>query len=88
MKKTRFTERQILQILRELEGGVSVVDLSRQHGISTATMYNWRTKYAGMTESNLKRLKKLEEENFQLKQMYAELSLDNAILKDVVSKKS
>lgn len=87
MKKTRFTEKQILQVLRELEGGVSVADLSRKYGISSSTIYNWRTKYAGMTESELKRLRHLEEENHRLKRMYAELSIDHEILKDVVAKK-
>jgi putative transposase len=87
MKKTHFTESKILQVLKELESGVAVADLSRQHGVSGATIYNWRTKYVGMTESDLKRLRQLEEENRRLKRMYAELSIDHEILKDVVAKK-
>jgi putative transposase len=87
MKRTRFTENQILLILKELESGISVIDLSRKHGVSNATLYNWRSKYAGMTESELKRLRQLEEENKRLKRMYADLSIDHAILKDVVAKK-
>ena len=87
MKKTRFTENQILQVLKELESGISAIDLSRKHGISNATIYNWRSKYTGMTESELKRLRQLDEENKRLKRMYAELSIDHEILKDVVAKK-
>lgn len=87
MKKTRFTENQIMGILKELEAGIPVTDLSRKHGISAATIYNWRTKFGGMAESELKRLRQLEEENRRLKHMYAELSLDHKILKDIVEKK-
>jgi len=87
MKKTRFTESQIVTILNELEAGMSVSDLSRKHGVSDATIYNWRTKFNGMTESDLRRLKQLEEENRRLKHMYAELSIDHRILKDIVEKK-
>lgn len=87
MKKTRFTEKQILQVLKEFEGGIPATELTRQHGISNATIYNWRAKYAEMTESELKRLRQLEEENHRLKKMYAELSMDHAILKDVIAKK-
>lgn len=87
MKKTRFTETQIISILKELESGVSVMELSRKHAVSDATIYNWRSKYSGMQESDLKRLKQLEEENRRLKHMYAELSIDHHILKDIVEKK-
>jgi len=87
MKKTRFTENQILGILKELEAGMPVSELSRKHGVSAATIYNWRTKFGGISESELKRLRQLEEENRRLKHMYAELSLDHKILKDVVEKK-
>ena len=87
MKKTRFAENKILQVLKELEGGVAVADLSRKHGVSNATIYSWRAKYAGMTESDVRRLRQLEEENRRLKHMYAELSIDHEILKDVVAKK-
>lgn len=87
MKKSRFTEKQILAVLREFESGLSVAELTRKYGISNATIYNWRAKYSGMTESDLKRLKQLEEENQRLKRMYANLCIDNEILKDVVAKK-
>lgn len=87
MKKSRFTEKQILQVLREFDAGLSVEDTCRKYGMSNATLYNWRNKYAGMNEIELKRLRDLEQENSRLKRMYAELSLDNQILKDVVAKK-
>lgn len=87
MKKTRFTENQIVSVLNELEAGIPVVELSRKYGVSDATIYNWRTKFGGMNESDLKRLKQLEEENRRLKHMYAELSIDHRILKDIVEKK-
>ncbi len=87
MKKSRFTEKQILQVLQDVEAGISVPEVGRKHGISNASIYNWRTKYAGMTESELKKLRRLEEENHRLKRMYAELSMDHEILKDVVAKK-
>jgi putative transposase len=87
MKKSRFTEKQILQVLRELEGGMPAAELSRKHGVSNATIYNWRAKYGGMTESELKKLRQLQEENHRLKRMYADLSIDHEILKDVIAKK-
>ena len=87
MKKSRFTEHQVLQAVRELEAGVSAIELGRKIGVSNATIYNWRAKYGGMTESELKRLKKLEYENHRLKRMYSELSMNHEILKDVVEKK-
>lgn len=87
MKKTRFTENQIMGILKELEAGMPVAELSRKYGISAATIYNWRSKFGGMAETELKRLRQLEEENRRLKHMYAELSLDHKILKDIVEKK-
>lgn len=87
MKKSRFTGSQILAILKELETGVPVGELSRRHGISDATIYSWRNKFGGMKESELKRLKELEDENRRLKHMYAELSLDHRILKDIIEKK-
>ncbi len=87
MKKTRFTENQIISILKEVGSGIPVVELSRKHGISGATIYNWRAKFDGMQESDLKRLKQLEEENKRLKHMYADLSIDHKILKDIVEKK-
>lgn len=87
MKKTRFTESQIVTVLKEAETGISVSDLCRKHGISDATFYTWRKKFGGMTESDLTKLRQLEEENRQLKHMYAELSIDHRILKDIVEKK-
>ncbi len=87
MRKSRFNEAQIVSILKEAEMGVSVVELCRKHGMSDATFYKWRTQYGGMTETELKRLRNLEEENRRLKQMYANLSLDHQILKDIVEKK-
>ena len=87
MKKTRFTEKQILQALQELEAGISVTETSRKYGVSNATIYNWRSKYAGMTESDLRKLRSLEEENYRLKRMYADLCIDHEILKDVIAKK-
>ncbi len=87
MKKSRFSESQIVNILKEAEAGVALEELSRQHGFSRATFYKWKAKYSGMDVSTLKRLRELEEENRRLKQMYAELSLDHKVLKDIVEKK-
>jgi putative transposase len=87
MKKSRFSESQIVTILKEAEAGVSLEELSRQHGFSKTTFYKWKAKYSGMDVSTLKRLRELEEENRRLKQMYAELSLDHKVLKDIVEKK-
>jgi putative transposase len=87
MKKTRFTETQIVSILKQQEGGRTTKEICREHGISDATFYNWKSKYGGMETSDVRRLKDLEEENSRLKKMYAELSLDHSILKDVISKK-
>lgn len=87
MKKTRFTEAQIIGILNELEAGMAVANLSRKHGVSDATIYKWRTKFGGMLESDLRKLRQLEDENRRLKHMYAELSIDHRILKDIVEKK-
>lgn len=87
MKKSRFTETQIVAILNEADAGVQVKEICRRHGISDATYYNWKSKYGGMEASDLRRLKELEDENQLLKHMYAELSLDHKILKDVIEKK-
>lgn len=87
MKKSRYTETQIVKILREVEAGRLVKEICRESGISDATYYNWKAKYGGMEASDVKRLKDLVEENRRLKQMYAELSLDHKILKDIVEKK-
>ena len=87
MKKSRFTESQIIKILKENEHGRAVGDIARELGIDKSTIYYWRKKYGGMETSELKRLKELEEENRKLKQMYADASLDNQMLKDILSKK-
>ena len=87
MKRTKFTESQIVKALKENEQGRSVGDISRELGIDKSTFYYWRKKYGGMEQQQLKRLKELEEENNRLKQMYADVSLDNKMLKDVLSKK-
>jgi putative transposase len=87
MKKVRFTESQIVKILKEYDGGRDVKEICREYGVSRATFYNWRKKYDGMDASQLKRLKELEEENRKLKQMYADMSLDNIMLKDILGKK-
>jgi putative transposase len=87
MKKTRYSEHQIIKVLKEVEGGRNVKDICREYGISEATYYNWKSKYGGMESSDIKRLKELEDENRRLKQMYAEISLDHKILKDIVEKK-
>lgn len=87
MKKSRFTEGQIIRILKEQEQGRKVVDICREHGISDATFYNWKAKYGGMDPNQLKRLKELEQENSRLKRMYADLSLVHNALKDTMEKK-
>jgi putative transposase len=87
MKNSKFSESQIIKALKENEQGRSVGDLSRALGIDKSTFYYWRKKYGGMEQQELKRLKDLEEENNRLKHMYAEVSLDNKMLKDVLSKK-
>ena len=87
MKKSRFTETQIVSILNEADAGMKVQDLCRKHGISPATYYKWKSKYGGMAASELKRIKELEAENAKLKRMYADLSLENDALKDLLEKK-
>jgi len=86
MKKSRFTETQIVSILKQADAGVPVKDLCRQAGVSTATYYQWKSKYGGMEASDLKRVRELEVENAKLKRMYAELVLDNAAMKDLIAK--
>lgn len=87
MKKSRFTETQIVKALKEYEAGRSSEDICRELGINRSTFYYWKKKYGGMESSELKRLKELQEENRKLKQMYADLSLDHRILKDIIEKK-
>lgn len=87
MRKSRFTESQIVAVLRQVEGGRAVKDVCREHGISENTYYNWKSKYGGMEISDIRKMKELIEENRQLKQMYADLSLENRILKDAIEKK-
>ncbi len=87
MKRIRFSESQIIKLLKEYESGRDVKDLCREYCISRATFYNWKKRYSGMEASQLKRLKELEEENRRLKRMYADLSLDHEMLKDVLGKK-
>lgn len=85
--KKKFTEEQIIRILQEAEAGMKVMDVCRKHGISDATYYNWKAKYWGMTVSDAKKLKVLEDENRRLKHIVADLTLDNQALKAVVEKK-
>ena len=88
MKKARFTETQIVGVLKENENGRAVLDICREFGISKATFFNWKSKYGGIEVPELKRLKELELENARLKKMYADLSLDYQIVKEVLSKKA
>jgi putative transposase len=83
----RYTEEQIVAVLKEAEAGIKTGELCRKHGISDATFYKWKAKYAGLEVSDLRKMKALEEENSRLKQIVADLSLDNRALKDVLSKK-
>ncbi len=87
MRKSRFSPEQIVKILKEFEGGKSAQEISREHGVSTATFYKWRERYAGMNSKELKRLKELEDENRKLKQMYASLALDHELAKEIIEKK-
>ena len=87
MRKSRYTETQIVRILKEVEGGRQIKDICREYGISDATYYNGKAKYGGMDASDIRKLKELEDENRRLKQMYANLSLEHEALKDVVTKK-
>jgi putative transposase len=86
MTRKRYTEEQIINILREAEAGAKVGDLCRRHGMSNASFYIWKAKYAGLTVSELKRLKALEEENRRLKQIVADQALDNRVLKELLAK--
>ena len=87
MKKSRFTENQIVSILKEADAGAKVKEICRRHGISDATFYKWKSRYGGMQASDLKRLKETEAELSKLKRMYADLSMENDALKDLIEKK-
>ena len=87
MRKSIHSESEMVKAVKELESGASVEVVAREHGISKATLYQWKSKYSGMDVSQVRRLKELEEENRKLKQMYADLALDNRILRDVIEKK-
>lgn len=87
MKRARFTETQIVAVLKEVDSGVPVKDVCRKHGISDATYYNWKSKYGGMDASDLKKMKELERELGQLKRMYADMALENRALRDLIEKK-
>ena len=87
MKKSRFSEHQVIKILKEAEAGRNVKDVCREYGISNATYYVWKGKFGGMEASDIKRMRDLEHENARLKQMYADLSLENRALKDILEKK-
>ena len=87
MKKSRFSESQIVSILKEADAGLKVSEICRKHGISDATYYNWKAKYGGMSTSGLKRMKEMESELSQLKRMYADLALENRAMKDLIEKK-
>ncbi len=87
MKRSKFSETQIISILKAVEAGRAVRDVCREHEISDATYYKWKSKYGGMQASDIKRLRELEDENRRLKKMYAELSLEHVMLKEVLTKK-
>lgn len=87
MKRSRFNEEQIIAILKEQEAGMATAEVCRRHGISTATFYKWKSRFGGLDVSEARRLRSLEEENSRLKKLLAEAMLDNAVLKDLASKK-
>ena len=86
MRKSKISESAIVTLLKEAEAGRKVADICREHGIGTATFYQWRSKYGGMEASDIKRLKELQEENEKLKRMYAEMALENRAIKDLLGK--
>ena len=87
MKSSRFTETQIIGILKAVDSGIPVKEICRKHGISDATFYNWKSKYGGMNASDLKRMKEMEREISQLKRMYADVAMENRALRDLIEKK-
>ena len=87
MRKSRFTDEQVIRIVKEVDGGATWAEVTRRHGISRETLRRWRAKYRGMSLDEAKRLQSLEDENRRLKKLVADLSLDNALLKDVVGRK-
>jgi len=87
MRTSKFTDSQIVAILKEADGGMKIQDICRKHGISSPTYYKWKSKYGGMEASDLRRVKELEEENAKLKRMYADMALENTAMKDVIAKK-
>lgn len=87
MKKSRFTDPQIMSVLKQAEGGLSVPELCREHGISSATFYKWRAKFGGMDASMMAEMKTMQDENRRLKKMFAELSMQNELLKEALGKK-
>ena len=87
MKKSKFSESQIFNLLKQADNGVTVADVCRGHGISAATFYKWKAKYGGMDASLMKRMRELEEENHRLKRMYANAQMDNEVLKEALTKK-
>ena len=87
MKKSKFSDSQIVAILKEAQAGVASAEVARKHGISAATLYVWKSKYAGVTVSELSRIRELEAENAKLKRMYADLARENTAMKDVISQK-
>jgi putative transposase len=86
MKKSKFTESQIFEMLKQSEAGIPVADICREYGVSAASFYKWKAKYGGMDASMMKRLRELEEENLRLKRMYANVQMDNEILKETLKK--
>ena len=87
MRKSKFSPSQIAKILKEFDQGKTVLEISREHGVSTATFYKWRSQYAGMSSKELRRIKELEDQNRRLKQMYASLALDHQMAKEIIAKK-
>jgi putative transposase len=86
MRKSKYSETKILSILKEAESGMTVSEISRKHGISAGTFYKWKNKYAGMSGTEIRRMRQLEDENQKLKRMFADLSLENSVLKELIEK--